>query len=281
MAALEESMEMAQTIQKDRLSGQISMFGTFAGQQRGSEPPLPNVTEWNHRQKLAIEKEALGFYFSGHPLDAYEREIRSFAVVPTASLPEKGEGAQIMLCGLKTDLKEITTKKGDRMAFLTLEDRQGTVEVVIFADTYQNCRHLLELDHPLLIVGNLQQEDKGAKVIAQSIHTLLEAKEHFTQAIQVKLPVEKVTKENLEDLRAILERHKGDCKAYVHLCTDEKCETVIKLGDRLRVKPHRNLIEEINRYFGAEVVSAALTNGPGPVQSSRFNNRNSQRSRPV
>jgi DNA polymerase-3 subunit alpha len=184
-----------------------------------------------------------------------------------------------MLCGLKADLKEITTKKGDRMAFLTLEDRQGTVEVVIFADTYQNSRHLLEVDDPLLIVGTLQQEEKGAKVIAQSIHTLLEAKEHFTQAIQVKLPLDKVTKENLEDLRAILERHKGDCKAYVHLCSDEKCETVIKLGDRLRVKPHRNLIEEVNRYFGAEVVSAVLTNGPGPVQSSRFNDRSKRRTR--
>jgi DNA polymerase-3 subunit alpha len=279
MAALEDAMEMAQTIQKDRLSGQISMFGTFAGQQRDSEPPLPNIPEWHHRQKLAIEKEALGFYFSGHPLDSYEKEIKSFAIVDTASLTEKTEGIQVMLCGLNADLKEITTKKGDRMAFLTLEDRQGTVEVVIFADIYKDSLHLLEVDEPLLIVGTLQQEDKGAKVIAQRFLTLLEAKEHFTQAIQVKLPVDKVTKDNLEDLRAILERHKGDCKAYIHLCSDEKCETVIKLSDKFRVKPHRNMIEEVNRYFGTDVVSAVLTNGPGPLQSGRFNNRNNRRTR--
>jgi len=279
MAALEDAIEMAQTIQKDRLSGQMSMFGTFAGQQRGSEPPLPTIPEWNHRQKLAIERESLGFYFSGHPLDSYEKEIRSFAIEDTVSLGEKTEGMQVMLCGLNADLKEITTKKGDRMAFLTLEDRQGTVEVVIFADIYKDSFHLLEANEPLLIVGTLQQEDKGSKVIAQRILTLLEAKEHFTQAIQVKLPVDKVSKENLEDLRAILERHKGDCKAYIHLCSDEKCETVIRLGDRLRVKPHRNLIEEVNRYFGADVVFAVITNGPGPVQSNRFNNRNDRRTR--
>ncbi|MCG6981047.1 MAG: DNA polymerase III subunit alpha [Deltaproteobacteria bacterium] len=279
MAALEDAMEMAQTIQKDRLSGQISMFGTFAGQQRGSEPPLPNIPEWHHRQKLAVEKEALGFYFSGHPLDTYEKEIKSFAIVDTASLTEKTEGTQVMLCGLNADLKEITTKKGDRMAFLTLEDRQGTVEVVIFADIYKDSLHLLEVDEPLLIVGTLQQEDKGAKVIAQRFLTLLEAKEHFTQAIQVKLPLDKVNKDNLEDLKAILERHKGDCKAYIHLCSDEKCETVIKLSDRFRVKPHRNMIEEVNRYFGTDVVSAVLTNGPGPLQSGRFNNRNNRRTR--
>jgi DNA polymerase-3 subunit alpha len=199
--------------------------------------------------------------------------------VDTVSLAEKAEGIQVMLCGLNADLKEITTKKGDRMAFLTLEDRQGTVEVVIFADIYKDSLHLLEMDEPLLIVGTLQQEEKGAKVIAQRILTLLEAKEHFTQAIQVKLPVDKVTKENLEDLRAILERHKGDCKTYIHLCSDEKCETVIRLGDRLRVKPHRHMIEEVNRYFGTDVVSTILTNGPGPVQSSRFSNRNNRRTR--
>jgi DNA polymerase-3 subunit alpha len=278
-AALEEAMEMAQSIQKDRLSGQISMFGTFSGQHRGSEPPMPNIPEWNHRQKLTMEKEALGFYFSGHPLDDYEKEMESFAVVDSSSLSDKTDGIQIMLCGLNADLKEITTKKGDRMAFLTLEDRQGTVEVVVFADIYQSSRQLLDVDDPLLVVGTLQQEEKGTKIIAQRILALLDAKERLTQAIHLRLPVEKVSKENLEDLKAILQRHRGDCKAYVHLCTDAQCEAVIQLTDRLRVKPDRRLIEEVNRYFGAEVVSAVLTNGPTPVQSSRFNNRNNRRTR--
>jgi DNA polymerase-3 subunit alpha len=278
MAAVEEAIEMAQTIQKDRLSGQMSMFGAFAGQQRGSEPPLPNVPAWNHRQKLAMEKEALGFYFSGHPLDDYEKEMDDFVIGLSSELQQKTDGAQIMLCGLIADLKEITTKRKERMAFLTLEDRKGTVEVVIFSDTYQNSCHLLDLADPLLIVGSLQLEEKGAKVLAQDILTLRDAKEHLTQALHVKLPVQKVSKENLEHLRAILERHKGDCKTYVHLCTDEHCETVIKLADRLRVKPHRQLIEEVNRYFGSEVVSSVLTNGPGPGQTARFNNRNYRRS---
>ena len=119
-------------------------------------------------------------------------------------------------------------------------------------------------------------EDKGAKVIAQHIFSLLDAKEHLTQAIHIKLAVEKVNKENLEDLRAILQRHKGDCKAYVHLCTDPQCETIIRTGDKFKVKPDRRLIEEVNRYFGGEVVSAVVANGPGPIESSRFQNRNNR-----
>ena len=277
MAVLDEAMEMAQTIQKDRLSGQISMFGTFAGQQRGSEPSLPNIPEWNQRQKLSMEKEALGFYFTGHPLDGYEKEMESFAIADTSSVANKTDGIQIMLCGLNADLKEITTRKGERMAFLTMEDRQGNVEVVVFTDTYKSSRHLLDSDEPLLIVGTVQQEDKGAKVIAQHILSLLDAKEHLTQAIHIKLAVKKVSKENLEDLRAILQRHKGDCKAYVHLCTDPQCETIIRTGDKFKVKPHRRLIDEVNRYFGGEVVSAVVANGPGPIESSRFQNRNNRR----
>ncbi len=277
MAVLDEAMEMAQTIQKDRLSGQMSMFGTFAGQQRGSEPSLPNIPEWNQRQKLSMEKQALGFYFTGHPLDGYEKEMESFAITDTSSVANKTDGIQIMLCGLNAELKEITTRKGERMAFLTVEDRQGIVEVVVFTDTYQRCRHLLDSDEPLLVVGTVQQEDKGAKVIAQHLLSLLDAKEHLTQAIHIKLAVEKVSKENLEDLRAILQRHKGDCKAYVHLCTDPKCETIIRTGDKFKVKPDRRLIEEVNRYFGGEVVSAVVANGPGPIESSRFQNRNNRR----
>ncbi|UCE82802.1 MAG: DNA polymerase III subunit alpha, partial [Deltaproteobacteria bacterium] len=279
MTALDEGMEMAQTIQKDRLSGQISMFGTFAGQQRDSEPSLPNIPEWNQRQKLALEKEALGFYFTGHPLDGYEKEMRSFAIVDSGGLADKADGIQIMLCGLNAGLKEITTRKGDRMAFLTLEDRQGTVEVIVFADIYQSSRHLFDGEDPILVVGTLQQEEKGSKVIAQRVLSLLDAKEHLTQAIHVKLTLEALSKDKLEDLKAILERHKGDCRIYVHLCTDPECEAVIRLSDKLRVKPDRRLIDEVNRYFGGEVVSAVLTNGPSPVQSSRFNNRNNRRTR--
>jgi len=280
MAVLDEAMEMAQTIQKDRLSGQMSMFGTFAGQQRGSEPSLPNIPEWNQRQRLTMEKEVLGFYFTGHPLDGFEKEMEPFAIVPTSDLADKGDGVQIMLCGLKADLKEITTRRGERMAFLTLEDRKGSGEVVVFADTYQGSRNLLDGDEPLLVVGTVQQEEKGTKVIAQRIFSLLEAKEHLTQAIHIKLPVEKISKENLEDLRAILQRHKGDCKAYVHLCTDLQCEAVIRLGERFKVRPGRSLIEEVDGYFGNGVVSAVVANGPTSVDSSRVHNRNNRWPRP-
>ena len=163
------------------------------------------------------------------------------------------------------------------MAFLNLEDRRGSVEVVVFADTYQNSLHLLDGEDPVLVVGTVQQEEKGPKLIAQRILSLIEAKESLTQAIHVTLPLDKLSKENLQDLKAILERHKGECKVYVHLSPETKCEAVIRLDDRLRVKPGRALIEEVNRYFGSEVVSAVLTNGPAALKGPGANSGNLRR----
>jgi hypothetical protein len=83
----------------------------------------------------------------------------------------------------------------------------------------------------------------------------------MTQAIRVRLPLERVSRGNLEDLKAILERHRGECRAYIHLMVEPRCETIISLGDMFRVKPSRRLVEEINGYFRESVVSTVLGNG--------------------
>ena len=116
-------------------------------------------------------------------------------------------------------------------------------------------------------------------MIAQRLVSLLEAKEHLTQAIRVRLPAERLSRDKLEDLRAILERHRGDCKAYLHLMVEPRCETIISLGDKFRVKPDRRLLEEINRYFGGPVVSAVLANGPNLLHGSRSSGRKGWRDR--
>jgi DNA polymerase-3 subunit alpha len=267
LAALDDAMEMAQTIQKDRLSGQMSMFGTFAGQRRHAQAALPEIPDWNQRQKLAMEKEALGFYLSGHPLDAYDKELAHLPLVETGGLGDVADGTQVTLCGMNAGLKEITTKKGERMAFLTLEDRDGSVEAVIFADAFQASQPLLERDEPLLLVGTVQQEEKGAKVLVQRLLSLADAKEQMTQAVRFRLPLERLSRGILEDLKAILERHRGECRAYIHLVIEPKCETIISLGDQFRVKPSRGLVEEINGFFQGPVVTTVLGNGGNQQQA--------------
>jgi DNA polymerase-3 subunit alpha len=164
------------------------------------------------------------------------------------------------------------------MAFLTLEDRGGYVEVVVFADVFQASQPLLERDEPLLLVGTVQQEEKGAKVLAQRLLSLADAKEQMTQAVRVRLPLERLSRDRLEDLKAILERHRGKCRAYIHLVIDPKCETIISLGDQFRVKPSRGLVEEINGYFQGPVVTMVLGNGGNQQHSgSRAGGRRAPR----
>ena len=105
-------------------------------------PPLPDIPEWVQSERLKHERELTGFYISSHPLACYEATIQAYATASTISLPELSDGREVKLCGIITTVKNMLTKKGDRMAYLTLEDLQGVVEIIVFPDLYKNAADL-------------------------------------------------------------------------------------------------------------------------------------------
>ena len=105
-------------------------------------PSLPNIPEWDQGERLKYERELTGFYISSHPLARYEATIQALATASTIGLPELSGRSEVKLCGIITTVKSMLTKKGDRMAYLTLEDLQGMVEIIVFPDLYQNSRRL-------------------------------------------------------------------------------------------------------------------------------------------
>ena len=135
MEGLEAAMNLGQRIQQERDSAQVSLFGTEETVKiNGSGGKLPNIPEWHDKEKLAFEKEALGFLITGHPLDRYIDDIRRLASAEIAALGEQADGSEVRVCGIVSGLKEIITKKGDRMGFVTIEDLSGSVEVTVFSD---------------------------------------------------------------------------------------------------------------------------------------------------
>ena len=111
-------------------------------------PPLPNIPEWDQSERLKHERELTGFYISSHPLARYEATIQALATASTMSLPELSDGREVKLCGIITTVKNMLTKKGDRMAYLTLEDLQGVVEIIVFPDLYKNAADLMSAGTP-------------------------------------------------------------------------------------------------------------------------------------
>ncbi|MFQ6078173.1 MAG: DNA polymerase III subunit alpha, partial [Thermodesulfobacteriota bacterium] len=153
MATLNEAIEIAQLIQKERVDKQVSLFPGYGGGEatgRGHHK-LPDIEEWHENQLLSFEKETLGFYITSHPLARYEEDIKRFTKEDTVSVAQFESGREVKVCGVVSTFKEITTRKGERMAFVTLEDLKGFIEVILFPDVFLSSRPYLKGDEPVLV----------------------------------------------------------------------------------------------------------------------------------
>jgi DNA polymerase III subunit alpha len=257
LVALDDALDKAQVMQRDRQSGQLNIFELLKSQKKSADPQLPEAPDWDARTTIQYEKETLGFYISGHPLDFYAEQVASVCSADTQSVKEKKDGTEVTLCGILSIVKEMTTKKGDRMAFLSLEDKEGILEIISFADTFSEARPLLEGDEPLVVMGRLQQDEKGNKVRAERILTLDDAQIQTVDSVRIHLTTERLDRDGLTRLRHLLMNHPGDCKTYLHLTVSGKGEAVVGLNPKLQVKPTRSFFEEMHEHFGINCVEAA------------------------
>lgn len=256
MAALDEAVERGQVMQRDRQSGQMNMFDLLGSRRETPAVSLPDVPEWDVGTLLQYEKESLGFYISGHPLDSYADRIASLCVSDSLSIREKLEGSEVVLCGMISVVKELVTKRGDRMAFLALEDRNGLVEVVAFSECWLQARLLLEADIPLVVLGKIQHDEKGSKVLASRLITLEEAQLQTVQSVRIRLAAEALDRERLARLRNILMNHPGETKTFLCLSVENSGEAVIALSKKFQVNPTKGFFEEMNLHFGSDSAEA-------------------------
>ncbi|WP_084057821.1 DNA polymerase III subunit alpha [Desulfacinum hydrothermale] len=259
-AALDEALDKAQARQRDRQTGQINMFDLLRAKSKGKamEPKLPDVPPWDTRTALQFEKEALGFYISGHPLDHYRDQIQKLCTADTQRVRERKDGAKTILCGLLSITKELTTKKGERMAFLSLEDRNGTLEVVAFPEVYGRARELLQGDEPLVVLGTIQHDEKGSKILADNILTLDDAQTQTVEAVHIHLSADRLDRDALERLRHLLVTHPGQCSTLLHIDVEGQAEAVIALNPKLQVNPTASFLEDMSQHFGQDCVDLSM-----------------------
>src|SRR5262249_32644740 len=137
--------------------------------------PTEITPEWEADQRLAFEKEVLGFYISGHPLARYRDVMEPLGVTTTAELAAKGPGARVVLFGHANGLKETSTKGGNRMAFFTLEDMEGTVDITVFPEPFKTAAVCLRSGEAVLVRGRVDDGDKGRVVLAEDVRLLEQA----------------------------------------------------------------------------------------------------------
>ncbi len=264
VAALEEAMEHGQRVQRENADPQMGLFDSAPTQPvEINLPPLPDIDEWPLDQLLAFEKEALGFYVSGHPLDGYAELMEKYANTEAAALAETAGGSSITLGGLVRGVKVIQSKKGP-MAFVTLEDLSGMVEVTVFSRLYQEVRDLLVDDATLFVRGGVQREENSVRILCEEIIPMDQAEEKWTATIHLHMDARRTDRETLIRLRDLLHRFPGTCKGVIHVLGPEQAETLVGLPDALRLKADRRLRREVRSLLGPNAMATAAgpqTNG--------------------
>jgi len=247
MAVLDKAIEYGARAQRDKLSGQTGLFAD-AMTAAVEEPALPSVPPWSKKESLALEKEALGFYASGHPLEDYAEAIKGLTRFDNGNIEEAAHGDQVALGGIILDLATKTTKKGDRFALFRLEDQYGAVKVVCWPEQFNRYKSLLQSDEIVLVRGRLELSDEGgvgATIVVQEIHQLERARSSAARAIVIKMPERSVTAKGLAALGDLISKHQGSAAVLLQVETDD--------GMTIRLRPQQFFRLNVSPELTAEI----------------------------
>jgi DNA polymerase-3 subunit alpha len=257
IAMADAAIEHGQKIQRDRESGQKGLFSSLiSGQEAVPEVRPPDLQEWPQEQRLAFEKETLGYYVSGHPLDGYGAELARFAKRSLADLISEGKSVECKVAGIVTDSRTRRTRKGDLMAMFSLEDLTGAVETVVFPSSYAKFEPFLTTDTPVLVSGRLEVEgENSSKVIASDIQPLTGITERNARTICIRAAVPDLSPASATELQRLLDSNPGDTGVDVELYHPHDFRVTIQCSEYVKVRSSPELIRRIENICGTGSVS--------------------------
>jgi DNA polymerase-3 subunit alpha len=269
LAALDRAVDEAQKAARERSSGQTNLFGLMAAPQTSTAPappPYPDIEEFIPKQKLAFEKESLGFYITGHPLDRYVADLRRFGTTRTVDVQEKQDWEEVQVAGVVTAYRDLPLKSGDgRMALFQLEDTFGQVKVACFSKAFALYEEVLKSDEPILVSGKVKSgraapdaqdrgdgdEAKATRELNMSEAVLLsKMRAEKTRQMTVEVSADALTDERVEQLRTALSSYPGGVTTVLRVRVPMRSFTDCVLPPQFAVTPSDELLLRIERLFG-------------------------------
>jgi DNA polymerase-3 subunit alpha len=259
MAMLDQAIDDGASAQREREQGQTSIFGEALNGDGHApvrvEPALPNLPEWDQAQRLKYERELTGFYITAHPLARYEATIHALATATTVGISELSDGKEVRLCGIIATVKSMLTKKGDRMAYITLEDLQGTVEVIVFPDLFKTVGDLLAPERLVRVIGTIDRGDKGTKIRGSKIEPLADVQTQTIKRIHIRLAAIPEVKDQLSRLLDVFKRHPGGTSISLTFRTDGALEAETAPLPNLMVSASEHFIADVEEVLGKGALS--------------------------
>ena len=256
LAAMEEAIKMADQQKRNAASGMTDLFGETVAE---SAPEIgyqgySRVRKLSIKQRLHGEKETLGLYLTGHPIDEYEDELSHLVNDRINYLKPAREGQKV--AGLVVSMRAMKNKKGDSMMFLVLDDRSGRLEVAVFADAYREYRDKITKDAVLIIDGVVSEDDYsgGLKMRANGVRTLQEARRDNVREIRLNVTAARLEQGGIPQLQQILETHRDEICPIILNYRADAAEGDIRLPDQWRVSPDDELLHKLRDSFGQSAV---------------------------
>ncbi len=271
MAAVDKAMERAQKAQKDAAQGQSGLFGLFDEGPRAGQAAdeLPRVADWEEGERLANEKEVLGFFVSGHPLDKYAEKLRNLAgVIPVAEAlerkpPERRWGGQsepadeILVAGMMMGLRVQKSKRDQKLyAQAALEDATGKIDLICFSRDYERLSGQLKMEAPVLVRGVLMGDDEAApKIAVSSIQALEEVQVKLPSGVRIRINLERANEQTFAELKSAADAAPGPGKVMLHLQRRGEYEVILE-PKGMSVAADRGWVERVEELVGRGSVQA-------------------------
>ena len=254
MVGYEDIMERAQRRQHERLSAQANFLEQFDmhGDPLSSgamSDVASDIPEWDHNELLKNEKETIGFYITGHPLSRFNDRLGLIVNADSSTLSGRVDRETVLIAGIVSNVREVTTRRKETMAYVTLEDLKGSASVIFFPDVYRSAYDLLHGEEPLLIKGSLDIAEDSNKVIAAEVTLLSSAAEKPYHAVYFTIDVQKSSAEDIVTLGQRLKQYPGKCDGFIRLF-EGRSETVIYLGEDVKLDPSLPLKREADLILG-------------------------------
>lgn len=256
MEVLDRAIEMAHRKQEDQARGQSTLFESFEREdEKNGISVFPSREEYPENELLAMEKELLGMYITGHPLSRYEKFLRIYASQTISQLAELKDRSPVRLGGIVDQVVEkVSRRTGRKLAVCQFEDLTGAVEMVVYSKAYDKFASLLDGGRPIIVEGRVNSREGGSNVVVSEIYRLEVAQERLARALHVDVYLANTAEETLKNLLALFRRHRGGCPVFLDFgfATGEKI--LLQAGNGIRVKCTPHLVEEIESVLGEETV---------------------------
>lgn len=259
MTVLDKAIEQAQKAQRDKEAGQHGLFGVFGDDQQSDiKDELPSVPDWEEHQRLQFEKEVLGFFITGHPLDKYADKVADLRAQSVADLlsykRSMGKGEEVPAAGIMGGLRVMKSKKGDLYANLTLEDTTGKIDAMAFPEAYKRLGEKLKIEVPVLVKCSVRvEEGANPKIAINEIIPLDEAKPKLPRSLRLRISLNTATEETVDRIHALFAECKGEAKVLFDLEREGEY-TVVMEAEGYNVLPDRAFINRVEAICGKNSV---------------------------